>query len=616
MKKPIWILVAVVTLTVAAFSIALYNHTQQGRYRSSLRRWDPPPYRARPIEIRSTRPVPPEELAAMDPMTGIIAGRVEGTDEIRDVAVCYFSVTTGYNSQASMPVIYEGRRFRAERLPKGTYRVRTGGGHAEQTVRLGPGEVVDDIVLRKKNTEGPSPNEAKDTAPSPPNIRVIRGRFEMLDESLPPARASIVSFRASGHAEADGSFSIETRETRSLKELLKRIHPKLIAPGYEMERTWTGPSAPSAGQVAGATNAMVTTQLVIGLRRAPLVSGRVLSPTGQPLPGAHVAVMPHPRRTDRSNQAEQAVCGKNGEFMLTARTRAASKTTGVRGLPLGAERTTVLSVWHPLFATCVYSATGIESGTGVDVGDLAVLPGRRVQLKITYGNPKQKKHWQLHKKERFEAPVQRREYVSYEESSIPVYRPYSPDEDSIFPAGPFTTIEWWLTCPGGNVLDSFKRLSPWYEQEPRGWDKREALPETVELSFPALPLRRFRIVDRDGEPAGNARFRITFVPTFLGFWRNLIPKKFRPPRYASIVSHANMPTGASGEAEYLIPEGVPMVVEVIPESPGRRLPFARATPGGFETLPKNSFVPRSGEDIGDLVLSATVSPGTWNAMPQ
>ena len=597
MKKIAWILAAVVTLAIAALSIAQFNRSHQGRAGSQTGK--PAPYHIRKLEIRSAKPVTQELLASLDPMTGVIAGRVEGTDPIEDLAVSYVDMRTGYQTLATMPITYEGRRFRAESLPAGTYRITKRDGYADRTLRLAPGEVVDDLVygrndvevrlrlegfseplpvgtrvsvhlrtlydkttsysmnksaslpkdrtlslrmprgrdmkaivltpqsggvvkqgipfstavdgvleaplrledwpkiagkvvnaagetvsgvtvtllatyapprmqqesalrrayrnvqitsgedgefaisvqpdrlaklgfsdematlaevdrvvpgrspitvdiggprgslqiqathtpsgrpmgrinliLQRQNDREPvvrrtdskgtatlrgleagqydiqppegltvTPNQvtvkaesqtqlvltykgpapaAEESEPEASGIRLIEGRFEMVDKSELPTKAVIVSARASGHAIPNGSFTIETRWSTPLPKLIQRINPILVAPGYEIDAGWTAQNRQSATQAAGGTP---PSTLVLGLRQIPLIGGRVLSPTGQPLPGASITAMPiWTGMRNLENEKTETSSGEDGGFTLSARSGASSTLGGFYGL--------------------------------------------------------------------------------------------------------------------------------------------------------------------------------------------------------------------------------------------------------------------------------------------
>ncbi len=287
----------------------------------------------------------------------------------------------------------------------------------------------------------------------------------------------------------------------------------------------------------------------------------------------------------------------------------------------GAAVKSVVTVRHPLYATCIYSASGLVPGTLSDLGDLSVLSARRVQLKITYEAPEQEQYWTTHSRERCEMPVHQGAQTWNQELHIGSDRMSG---NTLFPAGPFTSVNLQLQHPASNVFHTFLQFGS-RGQQPWQWSSREALPDTVELTAPALPIRRFRIVDKDGEPVRNAQFKVTLIRDQMGFWGSLFPKKIRPPRYMPIDTHEDLRTTYGGEAEFVIPEDIPTIVMVAPHSQGPPLPRlaaqslaaqSMATQGRLDKLPESSFIPRSGEDIGDLILSATVDPGIWSAVPK
>ena len=226
-------------------------------------------------------------------MTGVIAGHVEGTYPIWDLAVSHVDMRPGYYSLTPMPITYEERRFCAKRLPAGTYCITKPGGYANQTVRLGPGEIVDDIIFSR--------NDVK-----------VRLRIEGFSGRVPIG--SRISVKLTTLYDSDSSYSIVKSvvipEDRALSFRMPR--------GHDLQLTVRTPQSGGLLMYRVPFSAAVGDVLDIPLTldNWPKIAGKVVDAAGEMVSGVTISLLEtlDPVRRDRSSYATNElmqVCSGN-----------------------------------------------------------------------------------------------------------------------------------------------------------------------------------------------------------------------------------------------------------------------------------------------------------------
>ncbi len=468
-----------------------------------------------------------------------------------------------------------------------------------KSIKIPPKELIKISITAKINETAKT--EDVDTGSSK-NELTYTGRFEMVDGSPLPSKAFVTLWNVSANPKdsaVDGHFILKSQRELMINNF-QGYSINLGAPGYALDYGWQK-TANQPDDWQEGTEISEQNMPVLGICQAALGTGRIVSSTGAPIAGAVL----YGNSYDPQNSAKSEFVGvsrHDGRFIMTLPIFHLSKTNTFGQIP------PAIRVEHEDFSTTFFAPFETKAGQTYEFKDFVMQPKHEVRVEIKYENPNQKDLWTSRRWLWYAVLVPETNSTISHSQSGDTFNTFTPVAVS-----PYTYLE--LSPQDFHIRSILQRFvyRSW-DESPAFYRVGQEIPESVTLIAEDLPLKRARLIDEEGNPLKETNVVVTVLQERRTSWiSGLFSGKINPTMYNT--ADMNAITNQHGYFDFVHPSGTDIIVEAQTQKDMQPPPMGSSTITGT-TLPTGLFRPKSGPDIGDLVLSATSSRGLRIATPE